>query len=101
MARKEKKHFSQPLPLLVTFDQNFERLEIPALRSSAEGQVAFVGKTVDRSNRRLFLVDALCEFGRHNSAPSLELSIRPFVQPVATRLSAFLRLLGIDSNHGH
>ena len=60
---KGEEHFSQPHPLLVTFDQNFKPLEIPALRGSAEGQVAFVGKTVDRSNRRLFLVDALCEFG--------------------------------------
>ena len=66
---KGEEHFSQPHALLVTFDQN-KRLEIPALRSSAEGQVAFVGKTVDRSIRRLFLVDALCKCGWHNSAPS-------------------------------
>jgi hypothetical protein len=69
-GRKGEEHFSQPHPLRVTFDQNFKRLEIPALRSSDEGQVTFVGKTVDRSNRRLFLVDAVYEFGWHNSAPS-------------------------------
>jgi hypothetical protein len=55
-------------PLIVTFDQNFKRLAIPALRST--DQVTFLGKPVDRSNRRLFLVDAVYEFGWHNSAPS-------------------------------
>gem|GEM_PF-3881488 len=57
MAGREKN--TSPSP-------NFKRLEIPALPSSGESHGAFVGKTVDRSNRRLFLVDALCEFGWHN-----------------------------------
>jgi hypothetical protein len=57
-------------PLLVTLDQGFKCSEIPALRSSDEGQVTFVGKTVDRSNRRFFRVDAVYEFGWHSSAPS-------------------------------
>jgi hypothetical protein len=57
-------------PLLVTFDQNFKRLEIPALRSGGEGQVTFAGKAVDSSNRRFLLVDAAYEFGWHRLAPS-------------------------------
>jgi len=56
-------------PLPVTFDQNFKRLEIPALRSSDEGQVSFAGKAFDRNNRRFFLVDTVYEFGWHSSAP--------------------------------
>jgi hypothetical protein len=60
-------------PSLVTFDQNSKRLEIPALRSSDEGQVTFVGKAVDRSNRRLFLLDAVYEFGWHSFGSFLKI----------------------------
>jgi hypothetical protein len=31
---KGEQHFSQPHPLLVTFDQNFKRLEIPAFAAT-------------------------------------------------------------------
>jgi hypothetical protein len=62
--------------LLVTLDQNFKRLEIPTFRGSDEGQVTFVGKAVDTSNRRSFLVGAVYEFGWHSSAPSHKSSIR-------------------------
>jgi hypothetical protein len=57
-------------PLLVTFDQNFKRLEISTLRSSDEGQVTFVGKTVDRSNRCLFLSMLSMNLDDTVSAPS-------------------------------
>jgi hypothetical protein len=50
-------------PLLVTFDQDFKRLEIPTLRSGDQDQVTFVGQAVDRSDCRLFFVDAVFEFG--------------------------------------
>jgi hypothetical protein len=56
-------------PLLVTFDQKFERLEIPTLRSGDEAQVIFVGQAVDRSNRPLFFVDAVYAFTWHSSVP--------------------------------
>jgi hypothetical protein len=57
-------------PLLVTFDQDFKRLEIPTLRSGDQDQVTFIGQPSTEAIAVCFLSMLSLNLVAHSSAPS-------------------------------